>query len=147
MTVADTRDARRVQLGDQLSLVFEGAETLAAVPAEAVAALRPEGAGLLAVLYLDVAQAGELARASASTSGVELGLFLDIAGNRAAGVPLTGPGDTAEPSAAWAVWFALTDAQRDAWLEGAEVALGADRPGIPRVQLTPEQRRTLATDL
>ncbi|MBV9100234.1 MAG: hypothetical protein JOZ46_09705 [Candidatus Dormibacteraeota bacterium] len=147
MTPADTREARRIQLGDQLSLVFEGPETLSAVPGDAVAALRPEGAGLLAVLYLDVAQAGELGRATAANAGAEHALYLDIGGTRATGLPLTGQGDSAEPTAAWAVWFPLTDSQRGAWLEGAEVAVGGDRAGIPRVHLTPEQRRTLAADI
>ena len=148
-----------MQLGDQLALVFEGEDTLAAAAelasgrgtaggpgggvAEAVRALKPEGLGLLAMLYLEAAQAGELARVSAATAGVERELYLDVAGSRVTGTPLH---DADEP-AAWAVWFSLDEGQRVSWLEGADVAVGADHGGVPRVQLTPEQRRVIASDL
>ncbi|HYL71070.1 MAG TPA: DUF3501 family protein [Candidatus Dormibacteraeota bacterium] len=158
----DGRDARRVQLGDQLALVFEGRDTLAAAVelasgrgaagapatgvAEAVGALTPQGPGLLATLFLDAAQAGELARVSVATAGVERRLFLDVAGARVAGTPLLDADDADEP-AAWAVWFPLDEGQRVSWLEGADVAVGAEHSGVPRVQLTPEQRRVIASDL
>ena len=142
-----TREDRRVPLGDQLSVVFEGGDAVATLPAEATAGLRPDGPGLLAVLYLEVAQAGELMRVSAATSGVERQLYLDIGGSRAPGTPLTGHDESAEPAAAWAVWFPLTETQRREWLDGAEVAVAAERAGGLRVQLTPEQRRTIAQDL
>ena len=158
----DANDARRVQLGGQLALVFEGRETLAAAAqlasgrgapgalgtsvADAVGALTPEGPGLLATLYLEAAQAGELARVSAATAGVERELYLDVAGSRVTGTPLLDADDADEP-AAWAVWFPLDEQQRVSWLEGADVAVGAEHGGVPRVQLTPEQRRVIASDL
>lgn len=160
--LVEVKEPRRVELGSRLSLGFENRETVVAAleeslrgarnpspddvqrAAESFNSLLPPGGALLATLYLEAADPAALALAADESAGVERSVYLELAGERVAGVASGG----GEPAAAYALTFELSEAQRRAWRDGAEVAVGvAHGTLVERATLSPQQRWALAADL
>lgn len=158
----ELRRLRRIQVGDLVSVVFENHETLRAAAEEALradrvdqpeevaaeasrfAALLPQPGGLGASLYLDVADPSELAGLDADLAGIAASVRLEVAGVPAFAEVL--PNQAGAPAAY--LRFSLSDAQRDAWLEGAPVRIAVSHPrGAAATALSDEQRAALALDL
>ncbi|MGD1034006.1 MAG: DUF3501 family protein [Candidatus Dormibacteria bacterium] len=162
----ELRRRRRVDLGDLISVVFESRETLAAAAEEALRAERiedaaavrdeagrfglllpPEG-GLAASLFVEVADAAEMASVLSDLAGIAGSIHLEIDGSRcpATAVP---PGPVPEGAAPVAyLRFELTASQREAWTEGARVLLRAVHPRYSvGTELSDEQRAAIAADL
>jgi hypothetical protein len=162
----EMRRRRRIDLGDLISVVFESRETLLAAAEEALRAERvadPEGVageagrfslllppdgGLAASLYLEVADAAELASVLAELDGIGESIHLEIDGSRCPAAPLS-LGLVAEGAAPVAyLRFALTSSQREAWAEGARVILRVTHPRYSAsTELSDEQRAAIAADL
>jgi hypothetical protein len=163
--LVELKDVRRVELSAGLTLVFENRETLVTAVEESIRASRPrdpedavvravdvfndlapEPGSLLATLYLEAADASELARMAGHHRGVEHCLYLEVGGERVEAVAAMGD-DELEPPAAFVVSFAFGEAQRRAWQEGAEVTVGVDASSVSaRVHLSGDQRWALAGD-
>ena len=163
--VAALKRPRRVSLGRDLAVVFENRDTVraaleetlraeritepqrVATEAEAFSGLISGPGELLAVLYLAVSDAADLAAAAAQLDGVERAIYLEVGGCRIGAVADdTAPAE--ESPAAFAVRFHLDQAARDAWLGGAKVRLGVEHPAISvTVDLDDDQRRAVAEDL
>ena len=163
--LVELKDVRRVELNAALTLVFENRETLVAAVEESVRASRPRDVeeavvravdafnqlapapgGLVATLYLEAADASELARIAGHHRGVERGLYLEVSGERFEALAVAGDEDLESP-AAFVVSFPVSDAQHGAWQAGADVIVGVDHPSVSsRVQLSADQRWALAGD-
>ena len=164
--LVELKDVRRVELSASLTLVFENRESLIAAVEESIRASRPrdlEGAvdravdafndlaaepgSLLATLYLEASDASELARMAGHLRGAERHLYLEVGGERVEAVAPVGEEDL-EPPAAFVVSFPVSEAQRRAWQEGADVFVGVDHSSVAsRVQLSADQRWALAGDV
>ena len=163
--LAELQRHRRVSLGRILSLVFENRETLQAALEEmlrtertsepgrvtagvaAFNAVLPGNAVLGSTLYIDVADPAELAQAIADLGGVERTVYLDVGGDRVAGVPDDAEAED-EAAGAWHVGFPLGAPHQDAWRTGAEIAVGVEHPACSaRVVLAEAQRRAIGADL
>ena len=162
----ERRRRRRVDLGDLISVVFESRETLRAAAEEALRAERieepervsteatsfgrllpPEG-GLAASLFLEIADAAELATALAEMDGIAESVHLEIDGDRSPArvLPLGAATEGAAPVAY--LRFSLTPSQREAWTEGARVILRVTHPRYSAsTELSDEQRAAIAADL
>jgi hypothetical protein len=163
--LVELKDVRRVELSAGLTLVFENRETLVAAIDESIRASRPSDpedavrravdafndlapapGALLATLYLEAADASELARMAGHHRGVEHSVYLEVGGERVEAVAAMGD-DELEPAAAFVISFPLGEAQRRGWQEGAEVTVGVDASSVSsRVQLSADQRWALAGD-
>lgn len=162
----ELRRRRRIDLGDLISLVFESRDTLAAAAEEALRAERiedrewvrgeagkfasllpPEG-GLAASLFVEVADAAEMASTLSELDGIAGSIHLEIDGSSCQAVAAS-PGKVAEGSAPVAyLRFELTPSQREAWIEGARVLLRAAHPRYSvSTELSDEQRAAIAADL
>ena len=162
----ELRRRRRIDLGDLISVVFESRETLAAAAEEALRAERiedreevrgeagkfalllpPEG-GLAASLFVEVADAAEMASVLAELDGIAGSIHLEIDGSRCQAAAIS-PGPVAEGAAPVAyLRFELTPSQREAWTEGARVLLRATHPRYSvGTELSDEQRAAIAADL
>jgi hypothetical protein len=158
----ELRRRRRIHLGDLVSLVFENRLTLRAAAEEALradrsddpaatraeasrfASLLPRPGGLAASLYLDLADSSELAGLADDVEAIAGSVRLEVAGAAAATEVIV---SRSSAPAAY-LRFALTGAQREAWLEGAPVGLAVSHPRCAAVTaLSDEQRAALALDL
>ncbi|HWW09776.1 MAG TPA: DUF3501 family protein [Candidatus Acidoferrales bacterium] len=163
--LVELKELRRVELSAALTLVFENRETLVAAVEESIRASRPlnvedavvraveafnqlapEPGAVLATLYLEAADASELARMAGHHRGVERNLYLEVGGERVEALAAAADEDL-EPPAAFVVSFPVSDVQRRAWQEGADVVVGVDHVSVSsRVQLSADQRWALAGD-
>lgn len=154
---------RRIQLGDDLALVFENRDTALAsleealraertTDAEAVAAaaeafsalLAPDG-HLAATLYLDVADPATLTDRVRTFEGVAEAVFVEVGGVR---VPARAEPDGELEAGATHLEFALDESLRRAWTGGAKVAIVVDHPAAHRrVELSAAQRVAVGAEL
>jgi hypothetical protein len=164
-SAVEQRRLRRVDLGERLSLVFENRHTLRAAAEELLRAERvvdpdrvaaevatfnavlPAEGSLTATLYFDVSDAADLPAALSELEGAAAHLYIDVAGSRAAAS--AEPVSAAEQNhAAVLVTFPLSEAQQDAWREGAPVSVGVEHPRYrASVPLGDDQRAAVASDL
>jgi hypothetical protein len=163
--VAEMQRHRRVQLGELLSLVFENRESIRSVIEEVVRAERltrppeiareveafsplvPSEGELCAALYVEVADPARLSEELERLTGVERGVYLEVAGSRAQGVAHPAGAAEEAPSAHY-LGFTLSAEQRRACLAGEPVAVGVEHPAVQaRVELDVAQREAIVQDL
>lgn len=163
--VAELKRFRRVHLGDSLALVFENRDTIRSTLEEALRTERiddpervagevvafnavvPARGELAAALFLEVADPADLNAVATRLDGVELTVFLEVAGTRVHGVPDTvfPPGESA---LAHYLRFRLDPEQREAIRSGSALVAGTDHSACAvAVALDEDQRRAIAEDL
>jgi len=164
--VIELKRHRRVQLGPLVSLVFENRETVRAVVEELLRAERiedpdriaeelevfnaliPADRELSATMFLEVTDPAELAQRLGALRGIESAVHLEVDGERVDRVHEEGRSRDDRTSSVQYLRFRLGDAQREAFLRGAEVAVVADHPELhTRAVLSEAQRMALAADL
>ena len=157
--------ARRVALGDLLTLVFENREGAAAAleevvraehvtdrerideEAEALSSLLPPAGELGACLYLDVTDPAELRERLQQLRAIAASLTLRVDDS-----PAQTHVDRADADEEWPavqlIGFRLTEQQRERWRAGASVTISVDHAGYRQTtKLNDEQREALAADL
>jgi hypothetical protein len=160
--LAESASQRRVNLGDDLVLVFETRETVRASLEELLRAERvsdPERivaesaafAGMLAgdqelaaTLYVDVADPAALADRVAELGDLGGAVWLEVAGSRVAART-----DSAESGAGgWHLVFPLDDTQLRALREGGALSVVVDHPLLrATAALDADQVRAVTADL
>jgi hypothetical protein len=164
--VIELKRHRRVSLGPLVSLVFENRETVRAVVEELLRAERiddpdriaeevavfneliPGDRELSATMFIEVTDQAELAEKLTTLGGIEGAVHLEVDGERVDQQHEGGRSRDDRTSSVHYLRFRLTDAQREAFLRGAEVALVADHPNLSaRTVLSEQQRMALSADL
>jgi hypothetical protein len=153
---------RRVDLGDDLALVFESQATVVAALEEELRSQRATDAaaveagaeefgallapgGLTATLYVDVADPAALADRIAALRGVAATVVLEVGSVRVAGRCEAGP--VLDAGAAHLV-FPMAGEQMHDWDAGAPVAVVVDHPAVRRrVALSDAVRGAVGADL
>jgi hypothetical protein len=164
--VIELKRHRRVALGDLVTLVFENRDTVRGVVEELLRAERiededriaeevetfngliPADNELSATLFLEITDPAELARQLVLLVGIEAAVHLDVGGSRTEGVYEAGRSRQDRTSTVHYLRFRLDEAQRAAFLSGAEVVVSAEHANYrARAVLSEEQRMALAPDL
>jgi hypothetical protein len=164
--VIELKRHRRVALGDLVTLVFENRDTVRGVVEELLRAERiedeeriaeevetfngliPAENELSATLFLEITDPAELARQLVLLVGIEGAVHLDVGGSRTEGVYEPGRSRADRASTVHYLRFRLDDAQRAAFLSGAEVVVSAEHPNYrARAVFSEDQRLALAPDL
>jgi hypothetical protein len=157
---------RRVQLSPLVSLVFENRDTVRAVVEELLRAERiedperiaeelevfneliPAESELSATMFLEITDQAELPQRLNELRGIEAAVHLEVDGERVGQVHEEGRSRDDRTSSVHYLRFRLSEAQRSAFLQSAEVAIVADHPNLrARAPLGEEQRMALAADL
>lgn len=165
--VIELKRERRVLLGDLLSLVFENRDTVRSVVEEVCRAERiddperireeldvfneliPAERELCATLFVEITDPAELATRLNALRGIEEAVHIEIGGVRIAQRHERGRSRDDRTGSVHYLRFALDDAQRAAFLDGAsEIAVVADHPAYAvRAVLDERQRMALSADL
>src|SRR5262249_9182626 len=164
--VIEHKRARRVRVGDRISLLFEDRATvwyqtqemlwvehitdLDAVRAEldVYGALLPGGSELSATLLIEITERDHIRAELGRLRGLDRHVWLDVAGDRVAGVFETGRESESKLSAGQYVRFPLTPPTRARGVDGAPLAIVIDHPAYRCSAPVPEEvRASLATEL
>src|SRR5262249_41430113 len=164
--IIEHKRSRRVRVGDRISLLFEDCATvwyqtqemvwvehitdLDAIRAEIelYGALLPGGSELSATLLIEITDQARIRDELWRLHGIDRHVWLDVAGDRVAGVFESGRESEHKLSAVQYVRFPLDPATRARVLDGAPLAIVVDHPAYSRTERLPEAvRRGLAADL
>ena len=157
---------RRVRVGDRISLLFEDRATvwyqtqemiwvehitdLDAIRAEldVYGALLPGGSELSATLLIEITEQDQIRAELGRMRGLDEHVWLDVAGDRVAGVFETGRESESKLSAVQYVRFPLDPAMRARVVDGAPLAIVVDHAAYRCSAPVPEAvRHSLAAEL
>ena len=164
--IIEHKRSRRVRVGDRISVVFEDRATvwyqtqemvwvehitdLDAIRAEldVYGALLPGGSELSATLLIEMTEQDQIRAELGRLRGLDRHVWLDVAGDRVAGVFETGRESESKLSAVQYVRFPLDPATRARVVAGAPLAIVIDHPAYRCSAPVPETvRASLATEL
>jgi len=136
----------------EMLLIEKGGEAQIEGELRAYNPLVPKGRELVATVLLEIEDPDRRARELAKLGGIEKHMFLEIAGERVAGVP---EGDVertkadGKTSSVHFLHFALTAAQGERFKRaGTQVVVGSDHPNYAHMAVMSEPvRQALAEDL
>lgn len=164
-SVVEAQRDRRVHLGERLTLVFESRDTVRVSLEEMLRSDRisgeeevsarvevfnefvPQAGHIGATMYVEATDPAELSTVLSDLEGVHRAVYLEVGGVRVSGQTLEdAPAD--ELAAASYVTFAIPDEAREAWFNGAPVAVGVAHPNCSdRAELSEAQRTAIGADL
>jgi hypothetical protein len=164
--VIEHKRSRRVRVGDRISLLFEDRATVWYQTQEMVwvehitdldairqelavyGALLPGRSELSATLLIEITEHARIRDELARMRGIDEHVWLDVAGERVAGVFETGRESESKLSAVQYVRFPLAPVTRARVVDGAALAIVVDHPGYPCSAPVPEAvRRSLVAEL
>jgi hypothetical protein len=164
--VIEHKRSRRVRVGDRISLLFEDRATVWYQTQEMVwvehitdldairhelavyGALLPGRSELSATLLIEITEHARIRDELRRFRGIDEHVWLDVAGERVAGVFEAGRESESKLSAVQYVRFPLEAAPRARVVEGAALAIVVDHPGYSCSAPVPEDvRRSLVAEL
>jgi hypothetical protein len=152
--IAELKKQRRIEIGPFATFYFENYETVRHQIADELSAYNPmipQGNELVATVMLEIDDPARRATVLARLGGIEDHVFLEVAGERIAGLPDPTRENTSpegKASSVQFVWFRFTPEQVARFkTPGARVIAGFDHPNYAHMAVMPEAARAaLAED-